>query len=439
MSLPREIREELLSAYLDDALRGDERTRVEQLLATDEDAKRLFEQMREIRASTKAAMRSNRRPAAGLSRRVIATAMARAEQTGLPAEHHVRVAASRGGKAKASPRRNWNRQYGPAAVALTLAASLLLAVTLWNADSKQDLPGGTNQPGGIANLAPAEAGAPRDLAAEGIADAENRVEVSSDAGSLADAEKTSTVLPDEAPMEFPSNEGPAAEALATAEMDRTGRDNEQATREDPTESMAADREANQGLDGPAAMLATQAVMMFEVEQTEAGRANNAVLQAMRNAGIQADLKQRVTDAVVGYLQKAQLVADGGDTGDQAAASSPVSVVYVEASGKQLDQFMLSLFKDTEQVARIGWNLAMDAPVVDAATQIEKIVATDVRHAESTSAAWQLVTGDAQQGFAAPGAGREFFPINRSDPSGWEAVGSADTGPDIRSKLLILIR
>jgi len=180
-------------------------------------------------------------------------------------------------------------------------------------------------------------------------------------------------------------------------------------------------------------------MIFEVEQTDRGRENRAVFQAMQEAGIRANGSHAINEAVVGYLQEAELVGGPPQETDRSADSRPVSIVYVEASGKQLDRFMVSLFANTDEIGRIGWNLAMDAPVVAATSAISQVVPTEVQSTDAAGAAWQIVASDTEGRFPAAAGERTFLPIDRRDPEAWQGGDSASLGADIRSRLLILIR
>ncbi len=444
MSLPQEIKEELLSAYLDDALRGDERRCVEQMLAHDEEARLLWEQLSSLQQTTRAALQGSASAPSDLAHRVLAEAQQRADEEALPATHHVRLADSgRDGtpRRSAASRSRWHSlaHWQPLGVVIGLAAALLLAVTLWQnpfggseqgpAVARSEVsPDPSSTPSSGPDLAEkppsgdspsaAPSTPPAGMVARAEADAAARQAGSPDVDGSPTATERATPEPDPARL---ADASPAAGSAGSAAM------------------RSAPSAKDPAAPDPAAQLAAQAVMMFEVEQTDRGRENRAVFQAMQAAGIRANGTQAVNEAVVGYLQDAELVGGPPQAAEGPADSRPVSIVFVEASGKQLDRFMVSLFANTDEIGRIGWNLAMDVPVVAATHAIGEAVPTDVRSTEAAGAAWEIVSSDAEGRFPAAAADRPFLPIDRRDPEAWQGAGSASLGADIRSRLLILIR
>src|SRR5690606_29610706 len=103
MSLPRELLDELLSAYMDGELSADERARVEQMLAADpelrESLRLLEEQSEAIRRSLRAAPRLG----SDFSERVLAATFAEAQRQSLDASHPVQRAAAQPGRRPAAP------------------------------------------------------------------------------------------------------------------------------------------------------------------------------------------------------------------------------------------------------------------------------------------------------------------------------------------------
>ena len=89
MSLPKEILEQLLSGYLDDALSADERARVERLIETDADAASQLEQLRDLRQALKEVSRADAgfKLPAGFADRVLDASVAAAASEGLSEDH----------------------------------------------------------------------------------------------------------------------------------------------------------------------------------------------------------------------------------------------------------------------------------------------------------------------------------------------------------------
>jgi len=88
MSLPNEIREQLLSGYLDDSLSADECARVERLLASDPDFAAELEELREIRAALKTiASEDEVKLGSGFANKILDAAVAQARSEGLDDDH----------------------------------------------------------------------------------------------------------------------------------------------------------------------------------------------------------------------------------------------------------------------------------------------------------------------------------------------------------------
>lgn len=452
MSLPRQLHEQLLSAYLDDALSGDERVHVEQMLARDAAVRAELQQMQRLQAETRRAL-AIPPPGAGerklddqFADRVMQAAFAEARQADLPEGHPLRRAADRVAASRdASPSRSggwasaWGRRQGAALVAL--AAVLLLAVTLGRpgVDNPVDDPvvaeanGGDTNGGDAAQPADPQPAGQYPEPSAGLAVTEDSVDDGSATATAADqGPAVDSVNSDAAPMIVANDRPdrptePSPDGIASAAVNPSPA--EPVTPAQP----AMDPERRVAAAGaPAALqLPINMVLVLQVEQTELGRADEAVLQALRDAGIRTGIDRAIGQQVVGYLREAKMVASSGEE-DEGLRSS---ILFVEAPGKQLDRFMVSLFQRPEQIARVGLDLGTDPPLVAAASQLSQVEPSQVQHAPDTATAWRLVSGEDRVDFTLPAAGRAFTPVKADMAAGL----SAAQGPDILGRLLMVIR
>ncbi|WP_237607313.1 hypothetical protein [Roseimaritima sediminicola] len=175
------------------------------------------------------------------------------------------------------------------------------------------------------------------------------------------------------------------------------------------------------------------VMVYEVTQTPEGAASRAVLGALTSAGIEVAARREVSEQVVGYLRDAKLVA----AEDASPEADRAEILYIEASGKALDQFMVSLFADTDNVAQLRWNMAIDPPLSKAVQNLQQVHPASVQHSADASTAWPLVSEQGERAdFTLSPERPPLMPLERD---GWNGMASASQGPDIRSQLILLIR
>ena len=127
MSVPRELLDQLLTGYLDDALSADERARVEQLLQSDPEVAKELAQLRTLRQSLKAVAKADSaiKLDKGFSDRVIGAAMARAHAEGLAEDHPlVRLAEQPSTTRSGGTAAPWRA----AGLMVAIAASIMFAV-----------------------------------------------------------------------------------------------------------------------------------------------------------------------------------------------------------------------------------------------------------------------------------------------------------------------
>ncbi|QEG42537.1 anti-sigma factor family protein [Roseimaritima ulvae] len=468
MPLPPEQSDQLLNEYLDDALGAERLSMVEKALAADPAVALRLEQLREERTERLQAFREdprfrNVRLSPDFTQRVVAAAAAasalpsRSGTTSQPAAAMAQPAAAMAQPAAAmaqpaaamaqpaaamSRLPRWVR---PVAVVAGIAAAVLIAVSLFPGQSVLPDPGQNSDRIAQASGPPLDdkpTALPLDpeQAVAGVDTPDTSMEdvriaaaprATSDADSMTPTDPE-TVSPEIVAPEIVTPETVSPSAIAQA-MDPAANGGSPDLVPSPDSVPAGDPATN---GAPANSIPLNMVLIYEVTQTTRGKANGAVLASLRKAGIEVQAHRAVSDEVVGYLQQAKLV--GADVAAEQNADTPrVSILYIEASGKALDRFMVSMFTDTENVAQLRWNVAADPPMAVAVKRLQEVSETDVRHAEDNSVAWQLVSGEGEQvDFAVNADGRPLLPLQRQ---GWDGISSGDQGADIQSRLILLLR
>ena len=141
--------DELLSAYLDDALSGDERLRVEQLLADDPKVSAEFDELKELRRSLRVlatAPASSYRLPDGFADRVVDFAVEQAKREGLDSDHPLlRIDSTR---PSVLPIRGRSFGWRVAGVVAAVAASVALAMFSMSGNAPSNDPD-ANQVAGV--------------------------------------------------------------------------------------------------------------------------------------------------------------------------------------------------------------------------------------------------------------------------------------------------
>ena len=444
MSLPQEQLDQLVSGYLDDALSDDDRARVEALLESDPSIADELESFRRLRSSLGELLRADRRSlGSGFADRVLEAAVDRAQTEGLADEHPlVRLSEQ---PAARSPRRDPPRGWRVAAAVLAMAASVALAIGLWNVPASDpaagdreiaEVPGGLGQdatgqgdPAGDADRAvaitdpgesagsddasPRSNGTPREkrsvAASELGGSPERSTDPESGAGRIAD---------------------PSAVAEAIAETPgRPGR----------REMAEADPRRSPGLSVDAAAAADAgvgAILVVEVRRTEYGKARPVVRRAMRQAGIGSAAEKQLSDELVTAVTESV-------ESPESIEPTEASILYLQAPAKRLDQLLMTLAADQQGIAAVGWSIAFEAPILDVVRSVGPVEPTDIRHAASLEL--QGRGADVGGRLAGALAAREFLPVRPSGAAGGggipqiAAAAGSDSGSDVMAQVLLLVR
>ena len=422
MSLPKELLDQLLTGYLDDALTADERVRVEQLLESNAEIADELGQLRDLRQSLQVLSKvdSDIKLDQGFADRVLGAAVARAREEGLADDHPLISLAEQPSTSPAAtaPR---SSSWRAAAILVGLAASIVIAVFVLRPQTETD-------PVMIAKseTTPAD---PQDIP------------LTRDA-----------LVPDETPASPRVEPGPmlaengqpsldtVASSEATPSVGRSDVDDARSVDADPSldpgtgsatqDSVAAvdappmttEREAAV-TTVPDPMAKLGAILVVDVRRTEAGRANDAVAKAMSAAEIAPASRKEVTEQIAGF------VADNVDDDDSAEGAS---VLYLQLPGKQFDLFYQQLWADEEGIESVRMTIAMGAPVMQLVDSVRPDPTTVVHEA----AAYEL--------FSQSGAVDQLIseldelPFPAATRSG-VATSLLGSGPDVQAQVLVLVR
>lgn len=348
MSLPPALIDQLLTGYLDEVLSADELARVETLLKTEPSIAEELAKLQEIRSALKAVAiaDSDIRLDAGFAERVIDEAVLRARSQGVSDEHPLLRKHTQAGVE--SPTALASSTWRIATVMVGLAASIAIAVFLIRPDEERDA--GNSNPR-IAQLKP-------------------------DPSVVAIAEPSEQQPnPDTGPMvKSPSIENPLEDVAQSSSVDGTAvaaiPNTNAKPNELPTEPVGTEP------DQPAVTLG--AILVVNVELTDAGREQDVVNAAMERAGLKASSQKKISEEVVGVLGNSSLKDPEG-----------AAVVYLQAPAKDLDRLCLGLIADRVGVKSVGMSLAMNAPVMRAINAVRQDP-TAVRHEGSSL---QLLSDD----------------------------------------------
>jgi hypothetical protein len=408
MSLPKELRDQLLSGYLDETLSSDERARVEQLLQSEPEMSEELAQLHNLRLSLKAlaVVDSDIKLDEGFADRVLGAAVARARSEGYGDDHPlVRLSGHPSTPARPAPGASSWRYAG---VLVALAASIVIAVVTLRPEQAQD-PGVALLPdtGPSVAVVPETEVTPErdplvvpDRIAESakIADADSEIPIAPAADDL----QAQPASPESA-MERLESPPRTSDSIARSETPRL-----KDSVEPPAKSTMDLPEMNQG-----------AILVLDVRRTAAGRRSRAVADAMEFAELGAASEKEITDEIVGLANEAQPSAEG-----------EYSLFYLQAPAKNLDRFYLRLLDDKEGIESVGMTLALEAPIMKMVRTLQSDP-TLIRH----DAPVLLTSEDGSVDDLTSRLGQ--LPFGPFDRGAISALPSK--GPDITAQILVLVR
>lgn len=421
--MKNEAREELLSAYLDNGLSGDELAFVEQLLQNDASAAAQLEKLRSLQGEVRAAMPTDARLGADFPDRVWAAVLAQADAENLPDTHPVRLAQARDAAGNSNGhRRRW------VGGLVALAASLMM-ILAWNAGEPDVEPVDNSISGGLAaNATPADTPsvdaatpvavpppaipAPEMIASNAIAPAENDPPV-----------KATSVEPAE-------SNSPEERIAMAASPQPTAAVEEPKIASTPSPSMVAD--ANK----------LEFAVLLEVELTQRGRDLNELEFALETAGISDVQPQPMSRETVGQLVRGKTIGTVNVEAPQ-AIQGDTQLLLLKGSAKRLDRFMLSLFNHQSVIKSVGFQMAIDPDLVAAIGKLSSADPSSIRHADTEALAQHLTFGAAgvEAKMFPRAAQSSFFPLTEESAKQlkWSPEAPSDVGPDFQTQLLVLVR
>lgn len=425
MSLPKDLLDQLLSGYLDDALTADERNQVERLLQSNAEVADELAQLRDLRRSLQAVSRMDAdiKLDAGFADRVLGAAVARAREEGLGDDHPlVRLSEQPStSSASISPSRS---AWRIAAVMVGLAASIVIAVLMLRPESGPD-------PNAIASSDPASIGRPEIEGAEATTDtiaapstgstdtgtadiaAVTNDDSSTGTRALGPTEVTAPYSISPSDSIASSNTSPSNQSPATPERSAAGTASPATLDMPATPNLVA-----AGNPGPKTQ--TKAILVYDVKRTNRGRSDNAIGHAMTVAGIESSSRVDVTDAMADYVS-GNLDVDVEDS----------TVLYLRSSMKQLDVFYGQLWADEEGVEVVRLALADSAPVLNVVDAIS-VNPVAIQH---EGAAYELFSPSGAMDYLV----HELSQLQYTDVDRTRTGNAVGSGPDVPSDILLLIR
>lgn len=427
MSLPNYDRETLLSAALDGELSVQEQADFDRAIASDPAFAGEFEELQSLRSALRLSLAEVRRQTlpAGTTERIVAAAMAaKADPLSTPQapDSHVQ-------QAPRSTRGKW-------AAALALAASALLGVTFWNRQAPAP-PIAQGDPQGDPQV-PAEHTAivqNTQSDTQGDAGLENAATPPRDQppqvpDATADIESIASQPMEPRTADTPSrpkvmsikpvpDAAPAPEAVATSDV---------APKTMPDAQTAVD---------PAGRAPLEVVLVLAVEQTQEGRDQLALQEALRANDIRLGAESVMGSDLVGHLQQADVIDSEAGT-EQSAGK----LYFIEASAKRIDRLTTYLMTEKELFASVGLSLAENPPLLAVVSGLREIDPTKVRQNVQTGIARDLVASDGKALALDPN--RPFLPLDRDivdsllQPANPDPNRSANTD-DFPSQLLLFVK
>jgi hypothetical protein len=186
------------------------------------------------------------------------------------------------------------------------------------------------------------------------------------------------------------------------------------------------------------MQSLRAIFVYEVHVTSSGRANGVIERALRESNIRISNHRQVDSALTSHLQNGGII---GGTTVSPSAEQAVELMFLDGSGRRLEQAMLKLLAAEGEVSRVGFNMVMDPPVMVAVDSLQSGRPEEIRSIEEDpeTVAEPLHPALSTESFTA--SDRQFAPMGR------ESVGmltemaslSAADQADVPAQVLMVIR
>ncbi|GAA4461232.1 hypothetical protein [Novipirellula rosea] len=448
MSVPKDILDSLLSAYMDDALSADERTRVDQMLRDDASVASELEQLIQLRESLRQIRDEDRNVTlpANFAQSVIEATVARGRAEGLSDDHPVMRLSEQPSPMVSRERTSVWRVVAPlAAIAASLAIAFFAtrpgvdgdpvalldpevdqvatadelnpattAEITSNPDSAKTEPGDTM-------IAAADGNNNRDVTIDALAEAS--VATRGADGVNADGATVDEGTVGEAAVEKVDQDTGMRIASVSPAVKAVGPD---------AAINSDDRKLGDRKPAAADVVAIKAMLVLDVRRTMDGRNTRSVETAMELTGIDSASRKAVDENVVRF-------ANENKADDESASSA--SVLYLEAPAKQLDQFILRLIADEQGIESVSMTIANDPPLVAMIQSLRDVDPTKIKHSTS----WQLDAGaDGTNALASHLSDRPYVRLNSATANmavagSVDESGSASTSSDIIGRVLVIVR
>jgi len=407
MSLPKHYRETLLSAALDGELTAQEQADFDREFAADHSFAREFEELQLLRSELHASLSGLR------DQRISSAATARIYEAIAATANVASSSPPLGSATIQEVSRQSSRWFNTNRIAalFALAASMLIAVTLWNRNNV-DVP------------------------------VRNSIAALSDVQSLPKLNDSSIASTIEQPVQSKS---PDLKSIAS-NRPRVAADGSKpnefgmppklmgikpnpasdlALAPEPMTSSPAQTEAPEVVapDRPLDRQALSVVLVLSVELTDVGRDQHAMNEALRATDIRLGEESIMGDNVVSHLLDSKVIdanaADGAKT---------ANLFFIEASAKRIDRFMSHLMSNPESFASVGLSLATEPPLLASVGDLREIDPTKVRQDANSGVARGIVSSNRRSLAIDPEY--PFIPMSSDD------IGSGllSSGQDLRTNM-----
>ena len=347
MSLPKDLRDQLLSAYLDDALSADEQSRVDRLLDSDPDARDELDSLRQLRSSLRDVARSDSDATLGthFADRVLGAAVAQARSEGLAEDHPLVRLAEQPSTTRAPAA---SPAWLTGGLLVGLAASIALAVIMVR---PQDDSGSriALAPGGSDVVSPLPEDPPSVMP-----EVAPRIDLAQQSPG-ADGQPESVIVEDVPPevADVRPQVAPSVESIADVEppaVEVMEPKSVQPESVEPIRESPAPMVAGTDLD-ERAIGTGSLICVLDVRRTPQGRQNRAVESALRTASIASANRKELAPDVVSSIDP--------DAVEPVGDEDEVSVIYLHVDGKKFDHLHRVLWQDQQGVESVRIHFSMD--------------------------------------------------------------------------------
>jgi len=114
---------------------------------------------------------------------------------------------------------------------------------------------------------------------------------------------------------------------------------------------------------------TGAVMVYDVRLTSTGRTSGTFSKAMQRNGLNDADRQPINRDVIAAARQANTF----DENDQ------FQILFLQAPAKKVDRMFLDLLRDRGSVESVGLSLITDTPILEMASRLTRVDATEVQH------------------------------------------------------------